>query len=32
VALDGAQVKERALIDAGVAPSRVVMRNWGEGE
>jgi general secretion pathway protein K len=29
VAVDGAQVKERALIDAGLAPARVVMRQWG---
>jgi general secretion pathway protein K len=32
VTLDGAQVRERALVDAGIAPSRVVMRRWGEGE
>jgi len=31
VTLDGAQVRERALIDGGIAPSRVVMRRWGEG-
>jgi general secretion pathway protein K len=29
VALDGAQVKEAALIDGGIAPSRVVARAWG---
>lgn len=29
VALDGAQVKEVALIDGGIAPSRVVARAWG---
>ncbi|WP_340317689.1 type II secretion system minor pseudopilin GspK [Rhizorhabdus argentea] len=29
VALDGAQVKEVALIDGGIAPSRVVSRAWG---
>ena len=29
VTVDGAQVKERALIDAGIPPPRVVMRQWG---
>jgi len=29
VTLDGAQVKEVALIDGGIAPSRVVTRAWG---
>ena len=29
VTLDGAQVKEVALIDGGIAPSRVVARAWG---
>lgn len=29
VTLDGAQVKEVALIDGGIAPSRVVSRAWG---
>lgn len=29
VTLDGAQVKETALIDGGIAPSRVVSRVWG---
>ena len=29
VTLDGAQVKETALIDGGIAPSRVVARAWG---
>lgn len=29
VTLDGAQVKEAALIDGGIAPSRVVARAWG---
>lgn len=29
VGLDGAQVKEVALIDGGIAPSRVVARAWG---
>lgn len=29
VTLDGAQVKEAALIDGGIAPSRVVSRAWG---
>lgn len=32
VTLGGAQVKERALIDGGIAPARVVMRRWGDGE
>jgi len=32
VTLDGAQVRERALIDGGIAPARVVMRRWGDGE
>jgi general secretion pathway protein K len=32
VALDGAQVKERALIDGRNAPARVLMRRWGSGE
>jgi len=29
VTLDGAQVRETALIDGGIAPSRVVSRAWG---
>jgi len=29
VTLDGAQVKEVAVIDGGIAPSRVVTRAWG---
>ena len=29
VTLDGAQVKEVAVIDGGIAPSRVVSRAWG---
>ncbi|TZG29650.1 general secretion pathway protein GspK [Sphingomonas montanisoli] len=29
VTVDGAQVRERALIDAGIPPPRVVMRQWG---
>lgn len=29
VTLDGAQVREVALIDGGIAPSRVVARAWG---
>jgi len=29
VSVDGAQVKEIALIDGGIAPSRVVARSWG---
>ncbi len=32
VALDGAQVKERALIDGRIAPARVLMRRWGGDE
>jgi general secretion pathway protein K len=29
VTLDGAQVREVALIDGGIAPSHVVARAWG---
>lgn len=29
VTLDGAQVREEALIDGGIAPARVVARAWG---
>lgn len=32
VTLGGAQVRERALIDGGIAPAKVVMRRWGDGE
>lgn len=32
VTLDGAQVKERALIDGRNAPARVLMRRWGGDE
>jgi general secretion pathway protein K len=32
VTLGGAQVRERSLIDGSIAPAKVVMRRWGDGE